>query len=136
MDALMHATYEDLVAVHEVGEKMAESICAFFSSPANLEIIQRLAKAGLKMQAEQSPLPQDNALGGKTFVVSGVFSAFSRDGIKDKIARHGGKVSGSLSGKTDFLVAGQNMGPEKRKKAEALGIPIISEQDLIQMLNP
>jgi DNA ligase (NAD+) len=135
MDKLKEAPYEELTAIHEVGEKMAESIRAYFTNPANLEVLDRLKKAGLQFQSEQKAESTAVPLAGKTFVVSGVFQRHSRDEIKALIESGGGKVAGSVSSKTNYIVAGEHMGPEKRKKAEALGIPIISEGDLEYMVS-
>jgi DNA ligase (NAD+) len=132
IDALMAASFDELVAVHEVGDKMAESILAHFSDPFNREIIGRLKQAGLQFELHEAAGKESGQLEGKTFVVSGVFSR-PRDGIKALIESAGGKVSGSVSGKTSFVVAGENMGPEKRKKAESLGVPIIGEGELEKM---
>ncbi len=133
IDRLMHASREELLAVDEIGEVMASSIRDFFDNPDNKRIIQRLRDAGLKMQAEEAP-SQKTTLDGKSFVVSGVFHQFSRDEIKKMIEDNGGEVKSSVSSKTDYLVAGDNMGPEKRKKAESLNIPVIGENDLQDML--
>jgi DNA ligase (NAD+) len=136
IDSIMKASVEELSAINTVGEVIALSVKAFFENPVNLNIVDRLKAAGLqfaKAEAEASDKPQ--VLAGKTFVVSGVFSHYSRDGIKAAIEAHGGKNVSSISGKTDYVLAGDNMGPEKRKKAEALGIPIISEADFEAMIN-
>ncbi|MGM0573903.1 MAG: NAD-dependent DNA ligase LigA, partial [Bacteroidota bacterium] len=133
IDRLMNASREELLAVDEIGEVMAASIRDFFDNPDNKQIIQRLKDAGLKMQTEEEP-SQKTTLDGKSFVVSGVFHQFSRDEIKKMIEDNGGEVKSSVSSKTDYLVAGDNMGPEKRKKAETLNIPVISENELQDML--
>jgi len=135
IDRLMQASYDELVAVHEVGEKMAQSILDYFSDQGNLEIIDRLKAAGLQFDTVRQASDGGLSLSGKTFVVSGVFSNYSRQEIKDLIERHGGKLSGSISSKTSFVVAGENMGPEKRKKATGLDIPVITEDDLEAMIN-
>ena len=135
IDAIMQASVEDLSAINTVGEVIAQSVKAFFENPVNLDIVERLKAAGLqfaKAEVQQSDKPQ--VLAGKTFVVSGVFAHYSRDGIKQAIEAHGGKNSGSISSKTSYVLAGDNMGPEKRKKAESLGIPIISETDFEKMI--
>jgi len=136
IDSLMNASREDLLAVRDVGEKVADSILAFFQEEENLRLIQRLKDAGLQFQTakDDKEKPSGGLLEGKSFVVSGVFSNFSRDEIKAFIAQHGGEVKGSLSSKTNYLLAGEKMGPEKRKKAESLGIPIITEAELEQMV--
>ena len=135
IDAIMKASVEDLSAINTVGEVIAQSVKAFFENPVNLDIVERLKAAGLQFsKAETTESLQSQVLAGKTFVVSGVFAHYSRDGIKAAIEAHGGKNSGSISSKTSYVLAGDNMGPEKRKKAEALGIPIISEEDFEKMI--
>ena len=135
IDAIMQASVEELSAINTVGEVIAQSVKAFFENPVNLAIVDRLKAAGLQFaKAENAPSDQPQVLAGKTFVVSGVFAHYSRDGIKATIEAHGGKNSGSISSKTSYVLAGDNMGPEKRKKAEALGIPIISEADFEAMI--
>ncbi len=134
IDALMAAQYEVLVGIHEVGEKLAQSIIDYFSDKENQQIISRLKAAGLQFELEQQAHTLTQALSGKTFVVSGVFSKYSRQEIKDLIEKHGGKISGSVSSKTSMLVAGDKMGPEKRKKADELNIPIIDEKELEEMI--
>ncbi len=136
IESLMNASREDMLTVRDVGEKVADSILAFFDSEENLRIIKRLKDAGLQFQRamEKEEKPAGEPLAGKSFVVSGVFSNFSRNEIKAYITQHGGEVKGSLSSKTNYLLAGDKMGPEKRKKAESLGIPIINEEDLQQMV--
>ena len=136
IDAIMKASVEDLSAINTVGEVIAQSVKAFFENPVNLDIVERLKAAGLQFtKAETTESLQSQVLAGKTFVVSGVFAHYSRDGIKAAIEAHGGKNSGSISSKTSYVLAGDNMGPEKRKKAEALGIPIISEEDFEKMIS-
>ena len=135
IDAIMKASVEELSAINTVGEVIAMSVKAFFESPVNLSIVERLRAAGLqfaKAEAQTSDKPQ--LLAGKTFVVSGVFTNYSRDGIKAAIESYGGKNASSISSKTSYVLAGDNMGPEKRKKAETLGIPIISEADFEAMI--
>lgn len=132
MPALMNASVEELASVEDIGTKTAEVVRAFFSDPRHVDIVQRLTDAGLQMEVQSQTI--NNLLNGKTFVVSGVFSRFSRDEIKAHIEQHGGKVSGSISGKTDYLLAGEKMGPEKLKKAEKLSITILSEDEYIKMV--
>jgi len=135
VDKLIAATYAELIEAEEIGEKIAQSILSWFSEPKNIDLINRLKAAGLsfEMAASQVPLLGDQ-LSGKSFVVSGVFENFSRDELKKTIELHGGKNIGSISAKTNYLLAGANMGPEKRKKAEKLGVPIISELDFVLMI--
>ncbi|MBQ3353564.1 MAG: NAD-dependent DNA ligase LigA [Bacteroidales bacterium] len=135
IDAIMKASVEELSAINTVGEVIAISVKAFFENPVNLSIVERLRAAGLqfaKAEAPASDKPQ--LLAGKTFVVSGVFTNYSRDGIKQAIESYGGKNASSISSKTDYVLAGDKMGPEKRKKAESLGVPIISEEDFEKMI--
>ena len=134
IDKLRSASLMDLVLVDEIGEKIAGSVLKYFADKRNILLIERLKERGLQFEMENSSMPAGHALKGKSFVVSGVFTSFSREGLKSAIESNGGKVVSSVSSKTDFVVAGENMGPEKRRKAEDLGIPVISEQDFIQML--
>jgi len=137
MDALAVATYEQLLEAPEVGEKIAQSVVAYFQDHENQREIERLRNAGLQMESTfLEPVKISNALQGKSFVVSGTFAHFGRDEIKDVIIAHGGKVLSSVSGKLDYLVAGENMGPAKREKAETLGVKIISEAEFEAMLKP
>ena len=135
--SLATSTHEELTGIEEIGERIAGSIINYFREPKNIVIIERLANAGLQMEIDPSQLQQkSDRFNGLTFVVSGVFERFSRDGLKKSIEEHGGRNAGSISAKTSYLVAGSNMGPEKRKKATRLGIPIISEEEFLGMLNP
>ncbi|MBL4736112.1 MAG: NAD-dependent DNA ligase LigA [Flavobacteriales bacterium] len=136
IDGLVGASFEELVEVEEIGDKIAESLIAHFKVPAHLELIARLNEQGLSFVMEESEdklLSQK--LAGLSMVVSGVFSEFSRDQIKEAIAANGGKVVGSISSRTSFVVAGENMGPSKLAKAEKLGIEILSEGDFIKMIS-
>lgn len=134
MDALQSASREQLVEVPDVGGIVADSISEYFSKPEHRELISTLKNAGLQMELSAEQLSQQSdVLAGKTFVVSGVFSR-SRDEMKSLIEQNGGKNTGSVSGKTSYLVAGDNMGPEKRAKAEKLGVPVISEDDLLKLI--
>jgi DNA ligase (NAD+) len=136
IDALMVASHEELVAVDEIGERIAESVIKFFSEPTNLEIIDRLKSYGLQFSLSEAQLEnQTDKLKGQTFVVSGVFENISRNDLKKLIEDNGGKVASSISSKTSFVVAGDNMGPSKKTKAESLGVPIISEQEFMEKLN-
>ena len=135
LDAIINASVEELSAINTVGEVIAQSVRQFFENPVNMGIVERLKAAGLKFaKADNNTSTFSQALAGKTFVVSGVFVNYSRDGIKEAIEAHGGKNVSSISSKTDFVLAGDKMGPEKRKKAESLGIPIISEADFEAMI--
>ncbi|MDE3740666.1 NAD-dependent DNA ligase LigA [Maribacter polysaccharolyticus] len=136
VDALMAATVEELIAVDEIGERIAHSVVEFFQNERNLENIARLKSYGLQFELSADELlNQTEVLKGKTFVVSGVFESVSRNDLKKMIEDNGGKVGSSISSKTSFLVAGDKMGPSKRTKAETLGVPIISEQDFLGMVN-
>ncbi|HLU51239.1 MAG TPA: NAD-dependent DNA ligase LigA, partial [Flavobacteriaceae bacterium] len=135
IDNLMQATAMELIMVDEIGEKIAESVVEFFSKPDNRAIIQRLKDHGIQFQISEEELQgQTDILQGKTFVVSGVFEKISRDQLKKLIEKNGGKVSGSISAKTSYVVAGENMGPSKLEKATSLGIPIISEDEFLAMV--
>ncbi|MBR5563986.1 MAG: NAD-dependent DNA ligase LigA [Bacteroidales bacterium] len=133
IDAISAATIEDLLNVDDVGQVIAESIYAYFKEEANLEIIGRLKAAGLKFEMDAPAQKLSATLEGKTIVISGNFS-ISRDDMKALIVAHGGKNSGSISGKTAYLLAGEKPGPEKIKKAETLGVSIISEHDFRELI--
>ncbi|MFZ1688375.1 MAG: NAD-dependent DNA ligase LigA [Flavobacteriales bacterium] len=134
MDALMNATREQLQGVGEVGDVITDSVQEFFSVPGNREVVERLKSAGLRMEAEAAVAPKSDKLVGLTIVVSGVFRNFSRDSIKEVIEMNGGKVGGSISKKTSYVVAGADMGPAKRTKAEELGVPVIDEDAFAAMI--
>lgn len=131
IDALMAASEEELAQVEDVGEVTARAVAEWFANAEHRQIVERLREAGLQMSAELGV--RSSELEGMTLVVSGVFEHFSRDEIKADIENHGGKVSGSISGKTTYLVAGEKIGPEKLKKAEKLGVKIISEAEYLEM---
>jgi DNA ligase (NAD+) len=136
IDALMAATYEQLLEAPEVGEKIAQSVVDFFNEKENRNEIERLKKAGLQFEStQQAPVVVSAVLDGKSFVVSGVFQNYERDQLKDVIVSHGGKVLSSVTGKLDYLLAGENMGPAKREKAEKLGVKIISEEEFQSMIS-
>lgn len=134
MDALMAADYDQLVAVDEIGDKIALSVMEFFGKEENLALIEELKAFGLQFEAEEQEGVSDK-LEGASVVVSGVFNAFSRDELKQLIELNGGKVSSSISSKTTYLVAGDKMGPSKLKKASDLGVNIISEDEFIKLIN-
>ncbi len=135
LDVLVGASKEDLLNIDEVGEIIAESIAEYFTKEENKHIIVRLKTAGLQFElSEAQKQAGSEKLKGLTFVISGVFNKHSRDQLKDMIEFHGGKNSGSISGKTSYLLAGDNMGPEKLKKAQSLAVKIISEDDFEAML--
>jgi DNA ligase (NAD+) len=136
IDALSKATFMDLVMVDEIGERIAQSVLDFFDNPINKEIIEQLKAQGVQFEIVEKINPNaTDKFAGKTFVVSGVFEKFSRDDLKKTIEDNGGKVGSSISAKTDYVVAGDNMGPAKLEKANSLKIPIISEDDFIKMLD-
>ncbi len=136
IDALKNAGGEELTAVPEIGERIANSIIRYFSDPKNLELIDRLQKAGLQFEIDPAELhDRSDKLAGKTFVISGTFEEHSRDELKSLIEQHGGKYTGSVSGNTDYLLAGDNIGPAKRSKAEKLNIKIISEEEFLERIS-
>lgn len=134
IDAIASAYVEDLLKVDDVGQVIAESIFEYFRDEANIETVARLKESGLKFEMEKGPEKVSVTLEGKTIVISGNFS-ISRDDMKALIVSHGGKNSGSISKKTTYLLAGEKPGPEKIKKAESLGVEIISEQKLMEILS-
>ncbi|HLV37960.1 NAD-dependent DNA ligase LigA [Xanthomarina sp.] len=136
IDALAQATHDDLINVDEIGVRIAESVIDFFNAETNKVIIERLRNYGVQLEISAEKLAnQTNKLEGNIFVVSGVFHTVSRDELKKLIEDNGGKVSSSISGKTNYIVAGDNMGPSKKTKAEKLGVSIITEQDFIDMVS-
>jgi DNA ligase (NAD+) len=135
IDALQKAPLMDLILVDEIGEKIAQSVIEFFENQENVKIIERLRQFGVQFEIVETFNPNaTDKLAGKTFVVSGVFEKFSRDDLKKAIEDNGGKVGSSISTKTDFVIAGDNMGPAKLDKANQLKIDIISENDFLEMI--
>lgn len=135
MDHLMHSSVEELTTIDEIGQVIAESVVAYFGDARNVEIVQRLRDAGLQMEVSADvEIGKTDKLSGKTIVISGVFEHYSRDEYKSLIERNGGKNAGSISRKTDFVLAGANMGPAKLEKAKALGVPILNEADFLKMI--
>ena len=134
IDSLQWATAEQLCAIEDVGPQIAENIVKYFEDIRNLEILDRLRQAGLQMEGEAAAEPASDKLAGMSIVISGTFSLHSRDEYKAMIEAHGGKNVGSVSKKTSFILAGENMGPEKLKKAEALGIRLMSEEEFLEMI--
>lgn len=135
MDALQNASMQQLMEVEGVGEVIAKSVIAYFHNPVNQNIVERLRSYGLQMQlSEEQITGASNKLAGKSIVISGVFAKHSRDEYKALIEQHGGKNVGSISGKTSFILAGDNMGPSKLQKAEKLGIPLVNEDDFLDMI--
>lgn len=136
IDALMSATLDDLIHVDEIGEKIAQSILLYFANEKNRALIERLREAGLKLKADETDYSgYTDKLQGKSIVISGVFAHHSRDEYKEMIEKHGGKNVGSISKKTSFVLAGENMGPSKLEKAQKLGITILNEDEFLAMIN-
>ena len=134
LDAIMHANREALIEVDEIGERIADSILAFFAEESNKSFIHRLKDAGLQFVVQEVEGATDK-LAGAAIVVRGVFEKFDRTGLKKLIEQHGGKVSSSISKKTSYIVAGEKMGPSKREKAEKLGVQIISEDEFLEKIS-
>lgn len=134
IDTIMNASVEELCKINSVGVTIAQNIRDFFDNERNIQIINRLRAYGLQFSQDKKATTENQVLSGKTIVVSGVFENFSRDGIKQVIEDLGGKNVASISAKTDFVVAGDKMGPEKKKKAESLGVKILSEAEFMEMI--
>jgi DNA ligase (NAD+) len=133
--ALRTASYDQLIAVPEIGGRIALSIESYFSVPENQDLVERLEKAGLQMESDEKPVVlESEMLEGKTFVISGVFENFERDDLKIKIEVNGGRVLSGVSGKLNYLLAGANMGPAKLEKARKLGVTILSEEEFLAMI--
>ncbi len=134
IDLLMAATHDQLTAVEDVGDQIADNIIAYFADGRNREIVSRLRAAGLQMESAEDTVPSSDKLAGQSVVISGTFARHSRDEYKALIEANGGKNTGSVSKKTSFILAGENMGPEKLKKAETLGIRLMNEDEFLQMI--
>lgn len=135
IDSLIAASFEELIQIDEVGDKIAQSIVEHFKIENNLQIIQKLKNAGVNLkQDENLSQKKSDKLTGLTFVISGVFDKYSRDELKQMIEENGGKNSGSISAKTNYVLAGENMGPAKLEKAQKLKVKIISEDDFLRMI--
>jgi DNA ligase (NAD+) len=135
IDAIIAASEEELQLAENIGEKVASSIYSFFRKPENIILIEKLKAAGLNLIADKQPDLISTNLSGKNIVVSGSFgSSKRRKELEELVARHGAKLAGSVTSKTDFVVAGENMGPEKRQKALKLSIPVITENEFLEML--
>ena len=134
IDSLIKATKEDLLSVEDVGERIADSLLNYFSDQDNLDLIARLKDLGLQFEIKQSQKTSEKLL-GLAFVVSGTFTNFSREELKKIIEENSGKVLSGVSSKTDYLICGENTGPQKKKQAEKLGVKMIEEQDFIEKLN-
>ncbi len=135
IDNMLNTSFDELISVDEIGEKIANSILEFALDNDNIQIINKLKKNGVRFEIDDSDKNVSSILAGKSFVISGVFSNFSRDELKRFIETNGGKISSSLSSKTSYLVAGANMGPSKKLKAEKLNINIISENELTNLVS-
>jgi DNA ligase (NAD+) len=135
IDAIANASLMDLILVDEIGEKIAQSVIEFFENPENRSTVDRLKNVGVQLMLDESKSTVvSSVLEGKILVVSGVFEKFSRDELKKAIEDNGGKVGSSISAKTNFVIAGDNMGPAKLEKASQLKVPIISEDDFLGMI--
>lgn len=135
IDAIAQASIMDLILVDEIGDKIAQSVVQFFENQENIKIIERLKQYGVQLESGEEATLVSEKLKGKTFVVSGVFELFSRDELKKAIEDNGGKVGSSISSKTDYVIAGDNMGPSKLEKANQLKIPILTELIFKEMIN-
>lgn len=134
IDALAQASFDELVQIDEIGESIAESIVSYFADKENINLIEQLKARGLKFEVELGQRKQ--TLEGHSFVISGTFSAFSREELKKTIEQHSGRLVSSLSAKVDYLVCGENIGPKKLQTAQQLGIKMINEAEFLEMLNP
>jgi len=134
MDALIEATFEDLVLVDEIGDKIAESLILYFAEEKHIQLINRLKASGLQFEMEKSQLPKSSKLEGLSIIASGKLQNFSRDEIKKAIEENGGKAVTSISKKTSYLLAGENIGPNKLAKARELNIPIMTEEEFLGMI--
>jgi len=135
IEALEKATLEELISVDEIGERIAQSVVLYFNDPLNRELVERLKLAGLQMNLSEEKLQSHGTtLSGLSIVISGTFSKHSRDEYKTMIERNGGKNVGSVSSKTSYILAGENMGPEKLKKAESLGVKLLDENTFLEMI--
>ena len=135
VDMLIKSNFDELISVDEIGDKIANSILDFFNNEENICILNKLKSYGLKFEIDEKDKNISSIFSGKSFVISGVFSNYSRSDIKNLIESNGGRVSSSISSKTNYLVAGQNMGPSKKEKAEKLQTQIISEEELINLIS-
>lgn len=133
IDELKKASLEELIQTEDIGERIAKSLVAYFSDPKNQDLLSQLQIFGLQLELKQTTLAVHSQFSGKRFVVSGVFESFSREDLKKEIEDLGGIIASSISSKTDYLVAGEGMGPSKKAKAEQLGIPLLNEQEYIQL---
>jgi len=131
----MNASFEELITAEEIGERIARSILEYFEDPKHLAQIAELRRHGLQFETnEQEVVLESDKLAGKTFIISGVFADYSRDELTQLIESHGGKILSGISGKLNYVVAGDNMGPSKLEKAQKLNIPIISDKEVLEMI--
>jgi len=135
IDNLINSDFDQLLEIPEVGEKIAASIISYFNDKNNLEIINRLKQKGLQFEVDRITETETGTLVGKNFVISGKFEKYSRDELKDTIEKNGGKLTTSISSKTDYLIAGSDMGPEKRRKTQELGVKLLNESEFESLLN-
>jgi DNA ligase (NAD+) len=135
IEELESASFETLIAIDEIGERIANSIVAYFANEDNRALVERLKSYGLQMERSEETIGErTDKLAGKSIVISGVFAHHSRDEYKELIERHGGKNVGSISSKTSFILAGENMGPAKLEKAQKLGVSIVGEEEFLKMI--
>jgi DNA ligase (NAD+) len=134
LENLRKASFDELIQAPEIGEKIAQSVLAFFQAETNAVFLEKLEKAGLQLSMGEGPEAESECLAGFSFVISGVFSRFSREELQDKIKANGGKLISSVSAKVNYLLAGENMGPAKLEKATKLGVKIITEEEFLEML--
>ena len=136
IDELQQADLETLISIDEIGEKIAQSILTYFANPLNRELIERLKSTGLQLYRREEDLSgYTDKLAGQSIVISGVFTHHSRDEYKELIEKNGGKNVGSISAKTSFILAGENMGPAKLEKAHKLGIKLMSEDEFLTLIS-
>jgi DNA ligase (NAD+) len=133
-ERLRNATQEELMEAEEIGVIIAESVYRYFRDPENLEHLDRLREAGVQLEEKEDKISLSNKLEGKSFVISGVFAQYSRDDLKKMIEDHGGKNTGSISASTDYLLAGENIGPAKAEKAKKLHVKLISEEEFLKLI--
>jgi DNA ligase (NAD+) len=134
LEKLKDATFEQLIGVDEVGERIAQSIIAFFADSKNIELLNRLKNTGLTFKQDETETASSGVLSGQSVVISGTFSSISRDELKELVIKNGGKVLSAVSASTSLLIAGENMGPAKLEKATKLGVKIISETDFFELI--
>jgi DNA ligase (NAD+) len=133
IDKLAQASVEELIAVDEIGQRIAETVHSYFRQTDHMAEVQKLKGTGLIFEAVIAE-KKGHSLNGKSFVISGVFEKYSRDELKEMVESHGGKMGSGVTSKTDYLIAGSGIGPSKLEKAEKLGVPLISEDELIEMI--